>query len=263
MRAGIRRAAVMLFLGGISLMAAEVKYPITVSLGGPESLYTPVMLQLLSKWPSNTIDPSKVPADKVGIRCYSTEGREFFIGIEQAVMINAALTRVTGVLDDVGKYVELFPEFADIHVVSTDGNRMTIFWEHRISFPFVPNTKYETNYVVDKTRSDRAVYRYKLKEKTGDMNTADGMIVVEKNGPTSTKYTELDFWDGEYGIAKTLAPKKIWKDSVEETYLSDVAIKLRAEHPDWKSDKLIEEAKKTLDEKDIETCLTNRKTYPL
>lgn len=247
------------FLLSATLLAGPA--PITVRLGGPESAYTPLLVKLLEQWPPRTIDFNKIDPAKVQVRCLETPGKEFFIGIEQAMLVRGELARVERFLEDVDHYKDYFTEFDDIHAVSREENLMTVFWEHNVPFPLVPNTKYETYYVIERSRPERRVYRYKLKEATKDMHTADGIIVIERAGPQLTRYVEYDFWDGEYGIAKTLAPKRIWRDSVEETYLSDAAIKVKAEHPDWPAKQVVKEAKKLMDDKDIDSCLANKTKF--
>jgi HD-GYP domain-containing protein (c-di-GMP phosphodiesterase class II) len=100
-------------------------------------------------------------------------------------------------------------------------------------------------YLIDRSSPSRTIYRYQLHQ-SGKLKNSDGLIVVEKAGK-AVRYTEYDFWDADYGLLKTLAPSKIWTASVEGIYQSDVAIQLKAEHPDWdyaKVRKESEEAKK-------------------
>ena len=44
-----------------------------------------------------------------------------------------------------------------------------------------------------------------------------------------------------------MAPARIWDDSVKGIYLSDVAIKLKAEHPGWDYEAVRKESEKVLE----------------
>src|SRR5262249_17999024 len=109
------------------------------------------------------------------------------------------------------------------------------------------------------TRKDRIVYRYQLKE-SNRLWHSDGAIVLEAVG-NRTRYTEWDFFDADYGIAKTLAPTRIWREAIEGMYLSDIAIKLKAEHPDWENKEVRKESDNSLDDHPVEDLLKNKKHF--
>ena len=48
-------------------------------------------------------------------------------------------------------------------------------------------------------------------------------------------------------MATTFAPSRIWPDSVDVFYISDLAFQLKAEHPLWTNHQCRTEAEKTVD----------------
>lgn len=239
-------------------IATANAHEIDENLPGPSSPYTALILDLLHHWPPRQIQESS-PEDSnpVHLRCIETQGQRFYIGLEQTMTINASLQSVEKVMDGFDHYQELFDGFDDIHVVSRDSNRFRIFWEQHIPLFFIPNIKYETWYLVDNTHPNRVIYRYQLAQ-SGKIKTNDGLIVIENAGPNKTRYIEYDFFDAEWGILKDISPGRIWTDSVEGIYLSDVAIRLKAEHPDLSYSKIVEESKRTLKQFPIEGAISHK-----
>jgi hypothetical protein len=115
-------------------------------------------------------------------------------------------------------------------------------------------------YLTDLQKPDRKIYRYKLRQE-GKIKLSDGIIVIEAEKTGGTRYTEYDFWDANWGPVKTFAPGRIWKDSVEGIYLSDIAIKLKAEHPDWSYKRIAEESKGLMEKFPYEPELKRRKKF--
>ncbi len=231
-------------------------YPVGEKLDGPQSAYTTLLLQILKNWPPKHIDYGLQGDGPINIRCIETAGNPLYIGLEQFMEIDAPFERVAAVLDDFAHYKDLFPDFEDIHVVSQDKNKFVLFWEQHIPVFFIPNVKYEINYLIDSSVPSRRVYRYQLR-KSENMRNNDGMIVIEKR-EARTRYTEWDFYDADWGLLKTVAPGRIWKESVEGIYLSDAAIRLKAEHPDWDYPKVKKESKKMLEQFPVDGSLKKR-----
>jgi hypothetical protein len=229
-------------------------------IGGVESQYTDRLTKQLASWPPKDINYAVQDENPVHMACIETPGERYYIGLEQSMFVNTPLEKVTAVLDDIAHYQELFPDFDDVHEVSREGNRIVTFWEQHIPVFFVPNVKYEVIYLVDSSHPDRKVYRYQLKKKDHIKNN-DGMIVVERAGASRTRYTEYDFFDADWGPLTTFAPGRIWKDSVEGIYRSDVAIKLKAENPSWSYDKIRDEGKKALERFPVDELLKKRKVF--
>ncbi|MGK5085359.1 SRPBCC family protein [Bdellovibrionota bacterium FG-1] len=240
-----------------------LKYGIDFKLEGPESSYTAALLKLLQSWPPKDIQYGGVNPNPVRMAAIETLGNKYYIGLEQVMFVDAPMEKVGGVLDDMDHYKDLFPDYDDVHVSARDGNRLVVFWEQHIPVFFIKNVKYEVWYLIDDSRPDRKVYRYKLKDGRGHIRSNDGVIVLEKDGAARTRYTEYDFFDADWGPLKAFAPSRIWKDSVEGLYLSDMAIKLKAENPTWSYDKIREESKKWLDRFPIDDALKARKPFNL
>jgi hypothetical protein len=240
-------------------------HSIDEKLPGPESPYTAFVLDLIHRWTSEGApawvreEKARAPApaaNPVGLRCIETEGNRFYVGLEQFMTVSAPIERVAAILEDIDSYAKLFPGYDDVHVSARDGNHLLTFWEQHIPIFFVPNVKYEVDYLIDSSSSDRRVYRYQL-HKSAKLIKNDGMIVLERDGQR-TSYSELDFYDADWGIAKTFGADRVWTESVEGIYLSDVAILEKAENPAWSYEKIADESKKVLEAHPVKPCLEHK-----
>ena len=158
------------------------------------------------------------------------------------MLIAAPFERVASVVDDYGSYVGLFDGLNKVETLSLDGNRATTHWEEVVPLPFVPNEHNQMIHLVSTPRAGFKVYRYGLKK--GDrLKSNDGVIVLEATSFGQTLYTEFDFFDADWGLAKSFGVPKLWKECLEGVYQSDYALKLRAEHIDWTSEKVRETSK--------------------
>ena len=169
----------------------EATTPVLKETGGVKSLFTDPLLQTLRNWPTPTVEGAfKVLQENkqtLSITCVHPPGNDLYIGGEQYMWVDAAIEKVSAILDDVGHYEELFPGYADIHIVPKDGPQIIaqgatqalLFWEQHIPIPFVPNIKYEMDYLIDKSSSERVIYRYQLK-KPERIKLSDGFILLEK-----------------------------------------------------------------------------------
>ena len=223
------------------------------------------LIDAIAKWPSKLLPPN-APESRVSVKlvAITTPGHAHAIGVGQAMLVEAPIADVRKVMEDFEHYQQLFFEFKDIHVVERDGNRVTMFWEQPIPLPFVPNTTYTTYfYTLDKDPA-HIFYRYQLKS-SNTLKYSDGIMVLDRIDSKTTRYTEYDFFDADWGIAASLAPARIWRDSLRDIYLTDIAIKLRAEHPDWTFDKLRQESKKhwedEYNEDSVGDIINDKKTF--
>ncbi len=243
------------------LIAQELSAP----LDGPHSPYTDWTIKAATHWPPPWLSFAKIEGTPVQLELIETQGNEFYIGVQQLMWVNASLESVEAVLDNFKGYQEIFPDLDDVHVVSRAGNTFVTFWEQHIPVFFVPNVKFEMNYVVEKSNPDRTIYRYQLK-KGEHIKKNDGLIVIERDkapdGKALTRYSEFDFYDADWGPLKTFAPGRIWKDSVEGIYVSDLAVKLKAENPTWPNKKVKEESAKLMEKNPIDAVLKVRKKAP-
>lgn len=241
-------------------------HSILEKLEGPESQYTGYLLKLIQSWPTQNQNlPKTIPGNEknpVQLQCIETPGNSDYIGIQQFMVVNAAIQKVEAILDDINHYQDIFPDFDDIHIISRDENKILTYWEQHIPLFFVPNVKYQVHYLWDKSSADRKMYRYQLKE-SKSLKKSDGLIVIERDSSASvsaprTRYFEYDFYDADWGILKTIAPDRIWTESVEGVYRSDVAIKLKAENPSWDAKRIVEESKKLLEAFPVKNAIESK-----
>lgn len=251
--------------------ASQASVKGVLDLGGVRSPRTLAIDALVAHWPPRDLSRQIASEDRpVRIRTWTTPGNDLYMGIEQTLTIGASLEKVEAVLDDFGRYQEIFPDYKDVHVVSRQGDRVRVSWEQKVPLFFVPNVRYETVYEMDKSLPDRRVYRYQL-WKQGQLRYSDGLIVLERRikigKPESTFYFELDFFDADWGPAKMLGRDKLWRKTVDGLFLSDVAVKLKAENPKWSDERIRDESSRELDRKEvrsrIDAAIRERRPYPL
>jgi len=255
----------LLLLGQNNLWAAESSPTLQIDtklqsfrdpLGGVDSRYTEILSTRFKSLPK----PFKAElsdSNPIHLHCFSTPAQPYYIGVQEEMRIEAPLETADHVVSDIGHYQEIFPGYKDIHVVRKEGNRWLTYWEQRIPLFFISNVRYELWYVIDHHDPKRIIYRFQL-AKADKVHHSDGIIVLEPLGPHSTQYTEYDFWDADFGLLKTLAPGRIWRESIEGVYLSDLALKFKAEHPQWSASQIQHEAKKQLDRFPVDQAIADR-----
>ena len=227
-------------------------HPLGEALPGPDSPSTAWVLERVS----HAVIPEEVSRDvPIVLECLLTPGQPETVGVRQVMSIAAPLADVAAVVEDFAHDAELFPDLADVHVVkgSEDGNRFAVSWEQRVPVFFVPNVHYETTWLVERT-GKRISYRYKLKAK-GTVKTTDGFIVLEDAGAGQTRYTEVDFIESSTGPVPMSA---VWDMTLSGLFRSDVAIKLKAEHPAWTYPKLRSESDQLLERFPTAACFQKR-----
>ena len=206
---------------------------------GFESAYGEYLTQVLRRW---------VPARSSGhpksleIACVATPRAEGYIGMVQRMTIEASAGAVASVLDDVDHFKDLFPDTVDVRIVAgtRSGPRYVSAWLQRPPFFFMPDIAYELSHLVDKTMPGRWIYRYKLL-RGDELIASDGLVVLDALGPTTTLFTEYDFFNGQWGLVPNSV---VWQESLRGAFHSDVAVKLRAEHADWSYADIAKEAKR-------------------
>lgn len=230
------------------------------SKDGVVSPYSPLIEAVAREWPPENFDEHKQEGEPLRIRCLETPGSPDYVGAEQYMEIQAPFEKVASILDDIDHYSSLFPDFDAIKVVSKEKDYWITFWEQHIPLFFVPNLKYEMIYWIDRSRKDRALYRYRLRSPT-KLKLSDGVIGIDSLGPTRTRYIEYDFFEGDWGILKSLAPGRVWKDSIEGLYLSDAAIKIKAEQPEKKDEDIRALAKAWLEKYPVEDLIKKKSVF--
>jgi hypothetical protein len=241
------------FLLGLFSAQAEEKHSVSTALTGVKSQYSDRLTQLIKNWPtkrSALMGQQKAPIE---FKCLETQGNDLYIGIEQVMNVSAPLDRVIKIVDDIDSYKDIFPQFKDVKIESKDSNLLVTFWEQIVPFPLVPNIKYRMLYLSNRVSPKRYVYRYQLKE-PGEIKTSDGVIILEELGPASTRYTEYDFYDANWGIATVFGKNRIWHDNAEGMLLSDLAFRIKAENPSFSADKVVSETTTLLKRVDLDSC---------
>jgi hypothetical protein len=246
-------------IGSAKVGSGQKNFRFDDDLGGVSSPYTPALIAALKDWPPPDVDYNRSDPNPVWLKALGLPDHPFYVGVEQVMAIEAPLSRVDQVLRDIDHYASYFPGYQDIHVVSRDGNRWLTYWEQIIPIPLVPNVKYNMRYGIDDRDPSREIFRYQLQD-SNRLTKSDGVIVLEPAGG-KTRYTEYDFFDADYGIAKAFGSDRIWEDSLEGFYLSDIGIKLRSEHMGWPFARVRSESAKYLKLFPIDSVLKIRKRF--
>ena len=238
------------------LVASAENGPGKNSLGGVKSLYTEKLQEHLNQVLS---EAPKVPVDaqEIWLECYKTEGDPLYIGVRQKLVVDSPLKRVAEVVEDIETYKDIFPGFEKIKIESKANSRWITYWEQKVPIPFVPNVKYRMIYEIGEAKENSRTYRYQLLEKSS-LTLSDGFIILQAIGADQTLYTEVDFFNAEWGAAKIFGQRRIWTDAVEGLVLSDLAIKLKSAHPEWDGRKIKKAAEKSLQSKWIKDCVSNQ-----
>jgi hypothetical protein len=227
------------------------------TLEGPDSIYTGWLADVLKRWPASR--PVSESTTSLQLTCMSTASDERYVGMLQQMTIDAPLLAVEKVLDDVPRYKDLFPDVVAVHILpgSHDGPRYVTVWEQRVPLFFLPNVVYELANLVDKATPGVRVYRYKLR-RSGSMLASDGMVVLEALGLESTRFTEYDFFNAQWG---PLPASAVWRESLRGAFASDIAIKLRAENPRWSVERVATQAaqRSEAESEHMEQCYRQRR----
>jgi hypothetical protein len=230
--------------------------PVAEMLDGTDSVYSGKLVQVLQRWPGRHVHaPGGGPVE---LTCLATAEQEKYVGMLQRTTIRAPISAVEAVLDDVAHYQDLFPDLVGVTVVpgSQRGNRYMTSWVQRIPLFFIPNVTYELAYVLDRTMPGRSVYRYKL-GRADQLIASDGMVVLEAIGPGTTQFTEYDFF---HARPVPIPTHIVWRESLRSAFLSDIAIKLKAENPGWSYKRIASEGERlvALESERIERCFAER-----
>ena len=212
----------------------------TINLTGVNSIYSVRLKNLFLK---NMTIPQKGSHDALKITRINTQSNELYIGMKQEMIVKASVRDVAGILDDFAHYHEMFDDLVKAEIVSYSNSGFSLLQEQNIPIPFVSNVVFTLNYFVDKALPDRMGYLYKLKS-SNNMNFNDGMIKLARISDNECYFIEYDFVSADWSLLGSIASNKIWESSIEGAVVSNMIIKLKAEHPDWPYSKVKKEAKK-------------------
>ncbi|MBC7693530.1 MAG: hypothetical protein H7222_17320 [Methylotenera sp.] len=248
----------MIFLCCCVGTLAEANAPI-------HSIYTDRMDALAKNWPPSHAADWLKKLESVErpffIQGVNTPGNETFIGLIQVQKIHAPLAKVFSTVEKYSEYTELFSDLLRSEVKERQGDRWIVASEQHIAVPFVPNERNEVNFTLSsRTAPERKIYRYQL-IRSNHQKSNDGILVLEALSPNETLFTEIDFWDANYGIAKSLGVNRIWKDSMQGILQSDLALRIKAENPEWKNERVKKVSEEFSEKFDLEDFLKSRKTW--
>jgi hypothetical protein len=153
----------------------------------------------------------------------------FRVGIHQMMLIHASVAEVATALAKVEDYVRLFPDLVSTQLIEATPTSWLTEWVQAPPVFFMPKTKYRLKYVLGDREGGLKTYRYQL-QSGESLTESDGFIVLEPMG-AYTFFVEVDFFNANWGIAKSLGGEQIWKHSLESTLISDLALALRVENP--------------------------------
>jgi hypothetical protein len=221
--------------------------------------YEKMLDEILKAWPPR-LPEAIVPNQSLLAKAWESSGDSDYIGLQKTMRISASIDVVDRILSDFDHYLNLFPEFKDIHVMSRENGQVLTFWERPVGFIFVPNITYQMVYSMDRSQLDRKVFRVKMKQ-SNRVLVADDLIVLEKQGSELTQFTAFSFFKADWGPVRILGQGKVWKDSIEGSCLSDLSIKLTAEHPDWSPEKIQNERRHVLPPNFLDTVYDHRQPF--
>lgn len=245
----------MIFCLGITFsLASAAEHEQNEKLPGIESPFSNVVLGLAKNWPPSDYLTflREDEANGMSVRCYKTPDNPFYIGAKQAMTISAPITTVDQIITHFEENLDIYDGLEAAKITQKSENLWTVFSEQYIPFPFVPNEKTEIYYLINHSidpisKKKTFIFRYQLKS-SNHLKFNDGLIVLEELDANSTRYFEYDFFDADWGLAKTFAPSRIWEDSIQGLVQSSFAVKLKAELPEQKN-QLIKKQSKALAEK--------------
>lgn len=228
------------------------------TVDGPDNAYTTYLTRVLARW------KSPMPSDaETSLECLSTPGVASYVGLHHHVTIQAPLAAIDRILGDIDHYRDLIPDTIDVRVLpeSRHGDTFVASWTQRPPVFFLPDVTYELANRVDRSRPGRIVYRYKLRR--GDrLLASDGMLILEASSANTTRFEEFDFFQADWG---PLPIGLVWRESVRGAYGTDIAIQLKAEHPEWSYSRLKAEGRRMLDrdESRVARCVADRRPLRL
>ena len=251
------RASLLLLLSGV-LSAAHAFVSADEALEGHDSPYSGWVAHVLRHWPASSPQPTGSASLKM--TCISTPSDSGYVGMLQQMIISAPLAAVESVLDDIPHYKDIFPGVVDARVLhgSSSGDRFVTAWEQRVPVFFLPNVNFELAHVVDRTVAGMRAYRYKLR-KGSAVVASDGIAVLESLGANVTRFTAYDFLNARWGLLPSSA---VWRESLRGTFVTDIAIRLRAENPGWTGKRVADESTRHAEGEveELERCFRDRRS---
>ena len=221
--------------------------PVLSSPPGIDSFYSEKLASLFAR----DLEPPATDFDgKLRLRRIDAPASKLYVGLRQEMIVHASVEAVVAVLDDFADYPRMFDDLLRAEATETGPGAFSLLQEQRVPIPFVKAATFTLNYLVDDRGPDGKGYLYKLKE-SNRLKFDDGMIRLTRTQGGECRFLEYDFALADWGALGSLAPSKIWAASISGTIVSDLTIKLRAEHPDWNLGRVRDEAKREASKYDL------------
>ena len=233
------------------------KYSWDCPLGSAESPYSSILPHWVKNLPKEIKFENSNKKDHIEIIGIETPHLPFYIGVAHRVLIKAPFARAEEVFDHFTNYPKLFKGLLSAKTLEADGNRLVTFWEEHIPIPFVPNIRSEIIYLISSLGKTKKLYRYGLKSSNRLIHN-DGFMLIEALSNDETQLTEIDFFNANWGLLKSLGSNHAWKESITGLMQTDFALKLAAENPEWESKKVVETSESMADSVNLEPILKHK-----
>lgn len=221
----------------------------------PSGITTP-HTNLIARWVRQlpqTVNPSR---EGLALRCFDTIQHSDVIGVAHGLVIHATAASVIAVLDDYDHYKDLFEDTVYVHT-SPIPNGLRESWEQKAPAVFLPNTRFVVNTFIHDDMPKRKIWHSRLVS-SNQLLGNDVFVAVYPLDKDRSYYWEVDFINAKWGILSSIALSSIWSGGVSATAVSDLAIKYRAENPAWPYSLVREFAKKRVDTRLVDQCVSHR-----
>ena len=194
----------------------------------------------------------------IPLKCFSSLNDKYYIGLFHGLVINESVKNVANILEDFSNYPQIFHTVVESNISKKiNENNLIVQFEDKAPAFFLPNTKYEMFYSIERI-ADKRLYKYHLSSqlKQNDIIFSDGLIFLnEVQG--KTYFYELDFFKADWGLVEKMASAKIWPESVHELVWSDYELKLKAENHSLSPKEIKNQSKKILNDDEIKKCINS------
>jgi len=216
-----------------------------------EGPYTKIIASLPLK------DLHPLPGSDRIFKCLSSKQDPLLIGAFHQSTIKVPFEKVIQIYENFEAYPEFFSSFKKMKILQNKPNFL-ISVEGVVPYPFIPNSHYDLWYDSKPVSTpNTAIYTCQL-SKSKDLVSMDGLTMFKKISDQETSFSELDFVNAHWGIAKTLSPKTIWKDTIYGLASGDFELKIKAENPAKSSSDIKKEARFSVNSDEIENCIKQK-----
>ena len=211
--------------------------------------------KIIASLPFNAVHP--LPGTERIFKCLSSKQDPLLIGAFHQTIFKVPFEKVIQVYENYEAYTEFFSSFKKMKMLQGKPNFL-ISVEGIVPYPFIPNSHYDLWYDSKPASSpNTAIYTCQL-SKSKDLVSMDGLTMFKKISDQETSFTELDFISAHWGIAKTLSPKTIWKDTIRGLAVGDFELKMRLETPTKSAHDIRRDAQFSVSSDEIDHCIDQK-----